>query len=326
MELMALYWGLMIAFYFVASKLRSKKEKLGFIEKLMNITIFILVLIMGVRMGANPEVIANLGTIGIQSVIITVFTVFGSMFFVFLLRKVMKLNRHGITDEQEERERLEALEKGEKEEEPSNGLAFTLIILAFVVAGLLIGYLVVPKIYSDVDYFQEISDTWLVIGICILLSLVGFNLGLDGKIFKNMKLVGPKALLFPLAAILGSIVFGGLYCIISPVSLREALAISTGFGWYTLAPGIIAEAGFAVSGAISFTHNVIRETLGIVIIPLAAKKIGYLEATAIPGVAAMDVCMPIVERSTRPETVVYSFCTGAMMCIAVTVLTPLFIG
>ena len=89
---------------------------------------------------------------------------------------------------------------------------------------------------------------------------------------------------------------------------------------------MLTEAGFAVAGAVSFMHNVIRETLGIVLIPIAAKKIGYLECTSIPGVAAMDVCLSIVERSCRAETVVYSFCTGALMCVCVPVVVTLAIG
>ena len=114
--------------------------------------------------------------------------------------------------------------------------------------------------------------------------------------------------------------------LLSPLTVGEAVAVSAGFGWYTLAPSMITEAGHAVAGAISFMHNVIRETLGIIIIPLAAQKIGYIEATAIPGVSAMDVCMPIVERSCNQETLVYSFCTGALMCIVVPLLAPLVIG
>lgn len=89
---------------------------------------------------------------------------------------------------------------------------------------------------------------------------------------------------------------------------------------------MITEAGHAVAGAISFMHNVIRETLGIIIIPLAAQKIGYIEATAIPGVAAMDVCMPIVERSCNQETIVYAFCIGASMSLPVPLLVPWIIG
>ena len=73
-------------------------------------------------------------------------------------------------------------------------------------------------------------------------------------------------------------------------------------------------------------HNVIRELSGIILIPILAKKTGYLEVTGIPGVAAMDVCMPIVERSCRQDTVVYSFATGLLMCVATSVVVPLAMG
>ena len=45
-----------------------------------------------------------------------------------------------------------------------------------------------------------------------------------------------------------------------------------------------------------------------------------------PGVAAMDVCMPIVERSAREDTVVYSFGIGLLMCLSVPIIVPLVIG
>ena len=94
------------------------------------------------------------------------------------------------------------------------------------------------------------------------------------------------------------------------MTLREGLAISAGFGWYTLAPSVISGAGHAVAGAVSFLHNVLRETLGIILLPLAASKIGCIEAVTLPGTCAMDVCLPIVERSCSAETLPYSFTTG----------------
>ena len=44
----------------------------------------------------------------------------------------------------------------------------------------------------------------------------------------------------------------------------------------------------------------------ILLIPFVAKKIGYIETTGMPGAAAMDVCLPIVEKSTRSDIAVYS--------------------
>ena len=203
-----------------------------------------------------------------------------------------------------------------------SGAKTTLLILTFVIIGMLGGYYVVPRFFSDLQVFQNMSGSWLTAGICILLGLVGFSMGLSGTVVDNLKTIGFRVLFFPVAAVAGSLLAGVLYGLLAPLTVGEAVAVSAGFGWYTLAPSMITEAGHAVAGAISFMHNVIRETLGIIIIPLAAQKIGYIEAIAIPGVSAMDICMPIVERSCNQETLVYSFCTGALMCIAVPLVVP----
>lgn len=325
MTLLLLYWGIMILFYLLACRLRQQAERLGFISGALNVVIYILVLIMGLRMGASEEVTSSLGTIGVQAVFITVFAVAGSMMAVAALRKALGFDRYGMT------EGVSGILSDvdgstERHDKKDSAVKTTILILACVAAGMLLGYFVIPRLFEDAEVFQEMSGNWLVIGICILLALVGFSLGLDGSVIRNFKAVGIKVVYFPLAAIAGSIAFGALYGLISPLTVREAAAVSAGFGWYTFAPGVIAESGHAVAGAVSFMHNVIRETTGIIIIPLAASKIGYLEAVSIPGVAAMDICMPIVERSCRAETVVYSFCMGLMMSVAVPLLVPVLIG
>lgn len=324
MALLALYWGIMIACYAAASKLRAKADRFAFVEEFLNIVIYILVLIMGLRMGANREVTSNLDVIGLQAVGITIFVVGGSILFVFGARKLLGLNRQGIRNDITDEEKSGGC--GIQEEESAGGMKTTLIILAFVAAGMLLGYFVIPEIFEDTDRFQEMSGDWLVAGICLLLGTVGFNLGLSGGIFEKFKGMGVSVIIIPVAAVAGSLICGTLYSFLSPMTMRECIAVSAGFGWYTMAPSVITEAGFAVAGAVSFMHNVIRETLGIVIIPLAAKKIGYLEAISIPGVAAMDVCLPIIEKSCRTETIVYSMCTGALMCVTVPIAVPLAIG
>ena len=45
-----------------------------------------------------------------------------------------------------------------------------------------------------------------------------------------------------------------------------------------------------------------------------------------PGSAAMDVCLPIVEKSTRSDIAVYSFVSGVILSTAVPILVPLIIG
>ena len=175
------------------------------------------------------------------------------------------------------------------------------------------------------EEFLVRSDPWLTACLVLLLASVGFSLGLDGTVFKYIRKAGAGIILFPMAAVLGSVIAGVIYSLISPMSLKESIAIAYGFGWYTYAPNVIAQAGYPVASAVSFLHNVLREVIGIIGIPFLAQKIGYIESTAVPGVAAMDVCMPIVERNCREDTVVYSFCTGLLMCLTIPVVVPLVI-
>ena len=206
------------------------------------------------------------------------------------------------------------------------GIRSTIIIGGLVAIGMAVGYFLIYKKYSVQDAFLEKSDPAITVLLIILLAFVGFSLGLDGSVFGNIKKAGARVFLFPLAIVAGTIVGGVIYGLISSLSIREGVAVAAGFGWYTYAPNIIAQAGYPVASAISFLHNVIREVVGIIGIPFFATKIGYIEATAVPGIASMDVCMPIIEKYARKDTVVYGFATGLLMCILVPVIVPLMIG
>lgn len=334
LKLLAFYWSIMICCYFIAGRLRHLKEHFGFLDKVLTFFIILLVFVMGVQMGADEEVISSLGTIGLQALLITVLAIGGSMGFVTLGRKIFRLDRQGmpkdiLPDQAKPAETANPAEPAVPAEavKTSGELAMTLLILAFVAIGMACGYFAVPKLFGqNMDAFGELCGNVMVAGLSILLGIIGFNMGLTGEMAKNLRGVGLKVIVFPVLAVAGSLVGGAVYGLISSLTVKEGIAITAGFGWYTLAPGLITEAGHTVAGAVSFMHNVIREVTGIIGIPLFAKYFGYLEATAVPGVAAMDVCLPIVEKSTRQETLVYSFITGFLMCIAVPVIVPLMIS
>ena len=113
-------------------------------------------------------------------------------------------------------------------------------------------------------------------------------MGLSGTIIGQLKKIGGRVFVFPAAVILGTTVFCILLGLVLPmITVRESLAIGYGYGWYTYAPIAISNAGHEIASAISFMHNVFRELGGIVLIPILAGKIGYIEATGLPGIAAM---------------------------------------
>jgi len=334
MGLLLLYWSFMLAAYIIAANNRHRADKLAFVQKALMPVVYILVLIMGLRMGVNEQVTSNLGTIGVQSLIITVFAVAGSMIFITGVRKIMSMDKYGnLKTKAELKDAIDdtAAEDhaDEKQKLSKSDIQSTCIILGLVVVGMLAGYFIIAGMMPQIlDEFDVISGHSLTVFLCCLLFCVGFDLGMQGTVISSIKEVGVRALAFPFAAVVGSIVIGTAASMFFGFTMREGVAISAGFGWYTYAPTVIASAGseYMVASAVSFMHNVIREVSGIVLIPILAKKIGYLEMTGIPGVAAMDVCMPIVERSCRHDTVVYSFAVGLLMCIVTSLLVPLAMG
>lgn len=203
----------------------------------------------------------------------------------------------------------------------------TVMIVIAVAAGMLIGYFVIRRVFADnMESFESMAGLGIKIGLCLLLIFVGIDLGLDGTVIENFRRVGIRILAFPAVVVIGTLLGAGISGTLMGLNLRESLAVGAGFGWYTLAPGIIMEAGYITASAVAFLHNVMRELFSILFIPLVAQKIGYIETTGMPGAAAMDVCLPIVEKSTRSDIAVYSFVSGVILSILVPVLVPVIIG
>ena len=328
MTTILLYWSFMAVAFVLSKGLKKRGIAFPWVSSLMMFTIFALCLIMGLRMGADEEITGKLGSIGLISAAVSVFAIAGSMGFVTILRKILGMDRYG--DMPRDKKEGESSENAAATEDKTDfDIKSTLIILALVGGGMLIGaFFISGRSTEFLASFGSVTSLLLTCLLCALLFFVGFDMGAREGLVESLKKIGFKVFAFPLAAVLGSAVVGSLGTMLFGFSLREGLAISLGFGWYTYAPAVIAGAGseFLMASAVSFMHNVIRETAGIILIPLAAKKIGYLEATAIPGVAASDICLPIVGESCRPDTMVYSFACGIFMCLVTSVGVPLVMG
>ena len=197
-------------------------------------------------------------------------------------------------------------------------------ILLSVVAGIICGYFFMPETAFGIEVSPVLSKA-VSAGLCLMLLLVGIDMGYEGTIVSSMRQVGLRVLLIPFTSAAGALVMAFAASLVLPIAAGEALAVASGFGWYTLAPAIIMEKSEYI-GTVSFMHNVMRELLGIVFIPMVAKKMGYVECASLPGAAAMDTCLPIVERATSSDTVVYSFVTGVILSILVPLLVPVFIS
>lgn len=350
---LALYLGHAVLGYIVGYFVREKKDKLEWRGKVSTIAIIVMVFSMGMRMGANDEVIENLSSIGLYSLLITIIIFIFSISATSLTRRALGLDSLGYLKSQgksqgkgqgigqekvkeqnsrksyvasDEKHMITEAEIDNAEEKEKKLDSMTIMVIMAVLIGGLIAYFLSQGTISDFEKFDNIMGLMITVGLCILLFFVGLDMGLEGTVISQIKTVGFRVLVIPVAVILGSLL-GAVVCgIILPLSMKEALAIGSGLGWYSLAPGIIIDHGLVVASAISFLHNIMREVLSFVLIPVVAKKIGYIETVALPGAAAMDVCLPIVERQTRSDIAIFSFVSGLVASFVVPVLVPLVLN
>lgn len=195
----------------------------------------------------------------------------------------------------------------------------TAAILLMAAAGILAGHFFLPEIFIDN------TEHILTAGLCLLLFLVGIDIGRQGTALEDIRRNGLRILAVPFFVVLGTFAGAAAAAVLTGMALRDSEAVAAGFGWYSLAPVILSEYS-AELGAVSFLSNIMREIIAIVTIPLVAKYIGYIEACALPGAAAMDTCLPLVEKATNSTTAVYSFVSGLVLSCIIPVLIPMIMN
>lgn len=312
--------------YAVGSRFRGNSRISRIAGRVQTAAIILLVFTMGLRMGSNQEVISKLSTIGLSAFAITVTVLFFSVLCVWATRKLLGIDRFGRVADPGPGT---AGKTGPAAGETAKVRRFnpmTLYIVASVAAGMVFGYFFTLRIFGSFERFDDLAGKAIFIGLCILLWFVGLDLGFEGTLFGDIKSIGLRVFAVPAATVAGTLAASCICAGFIPVSFKEMMAIGAGFGWYTYAPGVIMNAGFATASAIAFMHNVMREVIGMVLVPTVAKRIGYVESTCLTGAAAMDVSLPIIEKSTDASTAVYALVSGGVLSILVPVLVPLIIS
>ena len=166
-----LYLGITVIGYIIGSRIRSRKDKLSWTGKVQTAAITVLVLLMGMRMGSNAEITQNLSSIGVSALIMTLLTVGFSISAVFLIRKLMKIDKYGRLKDSEGANQLnpelaQDTVSGEEEEQKGGNLMTVLIIIA-VIIGMIIGYFVIRDIFAGrMEEFDSAAGIGIKVGLC----------------------------------------------------------------------------------------------------------------------------------------------------------------
>ncbi|MEN6492514.1 MAG: lysine exporter LysO family protein, partial [Rectinema sp.] len=185
------------------------------------------------------------------------------------------------------------------------------VVLAGFVTGILL---------PEAGFNPGIITEWT---LNVLLFLIGMQFRQSNIPLVNM-LKSPAVIALPLATAVGSLLGGILLAPLFSLPLPRALALASGFGWYSLSGVLISNLGDPMLGSSAFLANMIRESLGLLLIPVLGQTRVPAMAISVAGATSMDVSLPLIEQTLGPEAVPLSFISGAFLSALVPVLVPLF--
>lgn len=194
----------------------------------------------------------------------------------------------------------------------------SLIIVAFFVVGVVLGL--------NIDILANVAQYSSYV-LYALMFTVGVSIGCDKKTLNSLRNQDLRVILLPVATIIGTTAAGLLiYPFLTGMSLKEVLAVSSGFGYYSLSSIIITEYSGAEVGTIALIANIVREIAALLMAPLMVRWFSPLGLISAAGATSLDTLLPIITRFSGKEFVVISIFHGLVMELTVPVLVTLFIS
>jgi uncharacterized membrane protein YbjE (DUF340 family) len=193
----------------------------------------------------------------------------------------------------------------------------SLIILSFFVTGLLLG------IYRFIPFIPNIPDISFYV-LCALMFSVGFSIGHQPETIRSFRSIHPRIIFLPIMTILGTylgVIVVGLF---SNYSFPDLLAVSSGFGYYSLSGILITQYKGVELGTIALLSNIMREIMTLLFAPWMVRYFGKLAPISAGGATTMDTTFPVIINSSGKEYSVVSIYHGFIMDFSVPFLVTFF--
>ncbi|HHF0534108.1 MULTISPECIES: lysine exporter LysO family protein [Vibrio] len=278
----------------------SRSSLLEKINQSTSYLIYVILSLMGLSLAALDNLSSNL-----QSILL-----YASTFFLCL--SACNLLALPIID------KIIPLQTNQNQKKlPSSSMALESVKLIVVVGGGLVVGLLLPIDLSWVDTASE----WILF---LLLFFIGIQLRNSGLTLRQI-LLNKQGMAIAAVVIATCMLGGVLAAVLLDLPLYQALAMASGFGWYSLAGILMGDAFGPVFGGASFLIELMRELVALVAIPLFIRSypctaIGYAGATA------MDFTLPVIQTTGGVRCVPVAIVSGFILSLLVPVMMLFFVS
>ncbi|MDO4697156.1 MAG: lysine exporter LysO family protein [Pasteurellaceae bacterium] len=192
----------------------------------------------------------------------------------------------------------------------------SLILCATVFIGGLFGFAT-----KGMLNFPLHSSTYVLV---VMIFCVGVQLRNSGiplrQVFLNRRGI-ITSLIFMASGLIGGVIAAYLL----DLELIRALALASGFGWYSLSSVLVNDAWGAFYGSIAFFNDLSREILCLFTIPFFMRLFPST-AVSLGGATSLDCTLPIIQKAGGIQVVPLAISFGFIINLAVPILLAFFIG
>ncbi|MGQ9451231.1 lysine exporter LysO family protein [Leclercia sp. TB492] len=272
---------------------------LKLINRLLSWIVYVILFFMGISLAFLDNLAANLLSILHYSIITMAVILLCNIAALFWLERVIPWKNYHHQEKLPSRIAM-ALE--------------SLKLCGVVVLGFLLGL-------TGLDILQhatEASEYTLI----FLLFLIGIQLRNNGMTLKQIVL-NRRGMMVAVIVVGSSLVGGVINAFILGLPLNTALAMASGFGWYSLSGILLTESFGPVIGSAAFFNDLGRELIAIMLIPGLVRR-SRSTALGLCGATSMDFTLPVLQRSGGLEMVPAAIVHGFILSLLVPIMMAFF--
>ncbi len=259
-----------------------------------------LLFFMGVNTGQIPDITTQIAQIGYTALVSAGLAVVGCIVLSLALAFYFRMAQGNLT-----REKV-----GFSWSRLKTPLVFISIVALGVIASL------------GTDFFIWFNSGFISPLLYLLLFFVGMQM-VQHEVNLVPLLRSPLMVLTPLCTVFGTYLGALAIPLFTELSLRDSMAVVSGFGWYTLSGVLLSDLGSPELGAISFLSNLFRESAAFILIPLLASfSFPSIAGVTIAGATSMDVTLPLLKKSFSDSVVPLAIVHGGVITLLAPFLIP----
>jgi len=156
------------------------------------------------------------------------------------------------------------------------------------------------------------------------LALIGISLRNSGIALRDI-LLNKSGMQIALMVMITSWIGGVVVAKMVGISLIHGLAVSSGFGWYSLSGILISDGISPILGAVALINDLGRELVAIFVIPLLINAKRH-SAIGIGGATSMDFTLPIIQKTGGSDAVPIAIVSGFILSIMAPLCMLFFIN